>query len=362
LFWLGLRDAMKHLGAGRSFACAITQAMKRPIELAAKIMAMKTNMPYSKLQELRSRLLNGNYLEPILFEVDTAAHFWQLGYEVEWVSSSVRDGVRSPEFIARSEHHELEVECKHQSADSGRRVIRPKFYRLVDALLDPVSSRGLVGKILITVPGRIPTSEKWKRDVVQAVSSSIRSGAAPIRLADGTEITRDLHNVRDLIIPASDLQLEISRLQTPYAHFVIRATRDATGTINALIVRLSSQSDDSILDSIFEDLKDANKQLTGQRAALISCFVPEIRSFKGLQSNSALAHMTYTFFENHASPHVYAVSYTSDIISFNAGLYISESMPAIVFRNHKYDSRFGTEFPIMAQNNDQHNLTEGSHD
>jgi len=344
--WLGLKEARDHIAAGKSLAGSVTERMFRPIEIAAKLTLLKRNMPLAKLDEFRSRILCSDYLEPVLYELDTAAHFWQLGYDIHWLEHSKESRGRSPEFIAKRREGDLEVECKSESADSGRRIIRPRFYRLVDALLSRLPKGRVTGKVLITVPNRMPTNDTWQKEVVEAVSSSFLAGNETTRLADGTEIKLSLRQVADLKIIASDIENEIRSLQIPFSHIAMHASREGSNIANPIIVRINSQSDDQVLESILDDLRDANRQLTGTRAGLISCFVPEIESFEGLQKDSALVGMTRLFFDKHAQESVYAVAYSSDSQQIRKGQIIFESSPAIFFLNGKYDLKFGDGFPL----------------
>jgi hypothetical protein len=108
-----------------------------------------------------------------------------------------------------------------------------------------------------------------------------------------------------------------------------------------LVFELKSKSDDHVVKDIFNNLKDANRQFTGDNASMIFCFVPEIDSFAGLEQDSALIRMTATFFEKHAKSTVSAVSYSSDSIRTVTPIDVSKSSPAIRIDNPYYDEKFG---------------------
>src|SRR5258706_2808714 len=223
LFWSGIHAAREHLATGISFAGAITPLMERPMEIACKLTVLEKTMNPEKLQEFRSRILTTDYLDPVLCELDIATHFWSLGYEIEWCESHNQEGVRLPEFIARDANHEFEVECKAQGVDLGRRIARPHFYHLVDALTSHSALNSKSGKILITVPARLPTSAKWRNDVIEAIIDCINNGTKQLNLADGTSIRLDVLGVSRVQILPDDLEKELQSLRTPFAHVAVHA-------------------------------------------------------------------------------------------------------------------------------------------
>lgn len=348
-FWLGIKEARDYISKGKAFAGNISANMMQPIELAAKLRILESSMSEIVKREFRARIINGDYLAPVLYEINTAAHFWQLGYNIQWFDPPVTPGERVPEFMAVSEENQFEVECKSRRSDAGRRVLRPTFYRLVDSVAGPLTSEGFIGKILITLPGRLPTSNQWRDSLAEIVQDSIRNQSKDTYLDDGTYIQLDVHNVGDVVVPKSSIALDVQSIRTPYSNIAVFAKQYGQSLTNPLIVKVESQSKDEFLVGILQELRNANHQFTGQHSALICCFVAEIESFEGLGANSALANMTtFTFFANHANPFVFAVSYTSDSISEHTGLFISRSYPSITFENHRYDDAYGPKISIYA--------------
>src|SRR2546422_916097 len=130
-WWLGLRDALQIRASGKVFRdVRISPRMRNTLGTAVKIAHLYSSMPESKRCEFKQRLLGQEHLTPILHEIDVAAHFWQLGYNIEWFDTKVPLGWRSPEFIASIEQSQIEVECKAKTVDAGRMVERKRFYRL----------------------------------------------------------------------------------------------------------------------------------------------------------------------------------------------------------------------------------------
>ncbi len=333
-FWIGLQEARLQLPT-------ISRSLEKTLEIAAKLQVFHSSMSPRVRSDLQTRILKADYLSPIFFEIDIAAHFWQLGYEIEWAEPSDEPGVRIPEFTLIGGGNKIEVECKSKRADAGRKISRPNFYKLVDELAAPLSTEGYAGKINIVVSDRMPIQDTWKKQVTTAIDQLLKSTTLQTQLDDGTEITIDIHKLDGIVIPAEKVIEEAQKHKHPYSYLAIFAKEYGKALTNPLIFELKSQSDDHFLLDIFDNLRDANRQFTGDNQSMICCFVPEIDSFDGLQQESALFRMTAAFFKKHAKPNVFAVSYSSDSISIVNPADISKSSPAIRFDNPFYDESFG---------------------
>ena len=260
------------------------RSVERTVEIAAKLNILQKFMPSQVWNDLRSRILHADYLFPIFFEIDTAAHFWQMGYDIEWSEPTGKPNSRIPEFTLTSRNtRRVEVECKSKRADAGRKLLRPVFYKLVDQLAAPLWGEGYTGKVQIVVPDRMPTKDTWKRQVINAIAQLLRSTNVQLQLDDGTLITVDLHRIGGIVIPAKKVITEAQAAKHPYSYLAVFAKEYGNTLTNPLVFELRSQSDDHFLKDVFDNLKDANRQFTGKNAAIICCFVPEVDSFAGLQ-------------------------------------------------------------------------------
>jgi len=347
-FWLGLEAARAQIQEHGSLTGVLTGEMFYPIELAAKIRHFSQSMPEVRLAEFRSRILTSDYLPPVFLEIDTAAHYWQLGYDIEWPPPPEGEGIRVPEFIASDGTLTIEVECKSQAPDSGRMVARPRFYRLTDEIGALLGSLDLAGKVLISVDGRLPTSDDWKNKLLAAICDAAPDGSTLITLDDSTTVEISLVSASSFLVPIVELVREAAELQVAHSQIALSGSRENDSVLAPVIIRFQSTSPDKVLASYLQDLRDANRQLSGTRPGVIICFVPEVQSFEGLQSESALHNMTATFFQRHAKESVYAVTYVSDSTAIQEGLSITRSSPAIAFHNHRFDTSYGENIPILS--------------
>lgn len=345
-FWLGIQEARK-LIRKRTFPNIIPHHFERPIEIAAKLRILRKSMSSLLWVDFRSRILGSDYPSPIFFEIDTAAHFWQKGYDIEWCEPSEEQNSRIPEFVLISGNRRIEIECKLKRADAGRKIIRSRFYKLVDKIAKPLSDRRYTGKVKIVVPNRMPTNIEWQNQVSSSVEKLLASADSRLCLEDGTEIILDVHKLGDIVVPAENIIAEAQMTKHPYSFLAIFAREYGKALTNPLICELKSQIDDRFLINVFDELRKANRQFTGKNAALICCFVPEIDSFAGLEHDSALFRMTAAFFHKHAKPNVFAVSYSSDAIRTETSIDVSKSSPAIKLDNPYYDERFGSRINVF---------------
>jgi HJR/Mrr/RecB family endonuclease len=340
-FWIGIREARQVNFSKHISLDTLSESLERTLEIAAKLKILDQAMSPRVKTDLRTRILKADYLTPIFFEIDMAAHFWQLGYEIKWSEPVDEQGKRIPEFTLSNGNQKIEIECKSKRADAGRKIIRPYFYKLVDEIAAPLSTAGYTGEVSIVVPDRMPIKNSWRKQVASAIDQLKTSTNTQMHLDDGTEITINLHNLGGIVIPAENVFTEAQKNKHPYSQLAIFAQEYDKTLSNPLIFELRSQTEDRFLQDIFENLQDANHQFTRNHPSMICCFVPEVDSFDGLQQDSALLGMTATFFNKHAGPNVFAVSYSSDAIRKATRIDVSKSSPAIRFDNPLYDEKFG---------------------
>jgi hypothetical protein len=345
-WWLGFQEAQNIIQRNGSFRRAITILMERPLQTAVKLSVLHNTLSESKRNEFHSRMLADDIIEPTLFEIDTATQFWLLGYDIEWFEDRSVSGERTPEFIAKRNGHEIEVECKSKQADAGRRIERAAFYRLVDLLFPIIENKELSGVIFLEIPSRLPRQTKWIKEAQQVLEDQIESGSGLIVLSGDEQFEFDLHNSDGSVVHLRELASLVDPGSNPYSHFAFMGQRKNDLISNPVVFKLDSKKRDAFLDNVLESLRSAQDQFTGTRSALISCMIPEIDSFEGLQSDSAIQRMTVHYFEKYSKDCVNAICYVSEIIREEGAGVINSHMPSLTFRNHKYNKKFGPDIPV----------------
>lgn len=347
-WWLGLREAFELMRIGGSFKRSVTPSMERPLQTAVKLYRLHPGLPDWKKAEFRSRILSDDYLEPVLFEIDVASHYWLLGYDIEWIESRSDSGQRTPEFAALSKEYELEIECKAKQADAGRKVERASFYRLVDLVLPILIGKSLTGSVFLALPSRLPSDPRWREEMARSLDVELREGKERAVLGGGEELDFSLRQAEKSKISLAKLAQLADLRNHPYAHYAVTGQRDGENVIDPIVFRIESSSPDQFLMSVLDGLRDANHQFLGTKSGVICCHVPEIASFEGLQEDSAIQRMTARFFDNHARDFIYAVSYVSEARRELQGRVILSDMPSLSFRNHKYGGPYGEDVPLYA--------------
>jgi len=353
-WWLGLRDALKLRDSGKVFRDdRISPRMRDSLGTAAKIAHLFYSMSESKRSEFKQRLLGSEHLTPVLHEIDVAAHFWQLGYDIDWVASKASFGQRTPEFIASIGESQIEVECKTKNVDSGRMIERKTFYRVADSIFTLANSVKLMGNIFITIPGRLSDGQNWCENILSTLSANLQDSKVTSELADGTEVKIDLHKYDNVKIDKKIILERAEALRTTdHTHIAFMSSLTGEAWINPLFIRLASRKPDMILARILRDLRDAKRQFSGLNSALICCFIPEIDSFcEAREETSAISKMTAKFFKEYSKDFIYAVSYLSDVqISETNNTYSSVDIPTLTFKNFNYNERYGSNLPLYRDN------------
>lgn len=340
-WWFGLQEAIELIEKGKSFRGRLSPRMLSPVRTAAILNLLHSSMSEDSKKLYRSRLLNDNNLNPVLFELQVASHLKLNGYSLEWLESVSSDNPHLPEFIANDGDHEIEFECKTQSNDAGRRVLRGKFYQLADLAIGVLRKQMKYGRVDITVPGRIPSSNDWRDLVVERLSVMSAQDISNEVLDDDTHIKLSLQPNTDIIVGIDSMLANENANKTPYSHLAIHTDDVGGGHGNPIIFRIESVSPDKFLQSTFDDLRDANQQFTGERTAIICCFVPDVSSFEGLGEKSALRNMTSKFFNEHARDCICKVIYSSNSVRNSEGNVISSFSPALSFEGNTYNNDHG---------------------
>ena len=154
-------------------------------------------------EQARNRLigsLRGQYgrkggLRPLTYEMTIIQHLSRMGFGIECHDLEEKGGF---DFLAvDADGTEIEVECKHLSADVGRKIHREDAYTLLD-LLKPVLSKRVEtvgdGKVLvIEVPDRLESSRPLMDEIVGLASAAFgsQSGYAESAVASASLANED---------------------------------------------------------------------------------------------------------------------------------------------------------------------------
>ena len=219
-----------------------------------------------------SALLNPDgQFRPTLLEWKTAAQLGRLNRaELAWMNP----GAAGPEFVARRQGVEWEVECKHLTDMVTQVVGEREADDLGESIVQAVVAKHLQGSLTVHLPPTVPRN--WTPDLAQALQAMLpRLTAGPVTvdlgqglvlsgnlaLADGKRVDHTVW-VNDLLIRKT----ESSRMYG-------RANKQGNDAVDP--VDLNMELPEKPLDVLREDLwekkfKKAALQCSGNRGALLS--------------------------------------------------------------------------------------------
>lgn len=237
------------------------------------IMDRSTDLQRQRLiRRIHGAFKNPDDMRAIQLEMVAATHFARRGHSIIW--PEMDGGGTFDLLIDGIGTGGLEVECKSASRDKGRKIHRRdalEFHHLLKPYFESASRHLRTGlAVVLTVPGRLPTSIKDKRQLAGRVVESIIAGQG-IASNDGTDIRVSEFDMVELG------NLGTSGNPTIPGDVIDRVTATSNretmvvGNRNggAVVFVLQSQQDDTFLRYVFNTLSQAAKsQVSKTRPAL----------------------------------------------------------------------------------------------
>lgn len=347
-WWLGFKEGRNHMRDGKTFRGKLTGLMREPLKTAIKISNLYKFMDNRVIREYASRILTDDNMMPTFFEIDVAAQLCLLDYSIEWSNPITNSPVRVPEFMAKKGKVAVEVECKTKSIDAGRKVERPQFYRLSDKLISLIKAKQFYGEVHIVIKNRMPRSHSWQEELSTCVFSMIEQGTVNATLEDGTKIKLEIRTENNRPIPADEIQNKAISHHKPYSHRCVIAWEKDGSAINPITIVIESDTPDRLLGDIKDNLEDANQQFSGNRSAIICCYIPEVDSFELLKDDSGLNRVTADFFNRRGGDFVSQIIYSSDAEVYESSGIVSEWTQALKFDNPNYDNKYGPKVSLFS--------------
>lgn len=223
--------------------------------------------------ELRGRLrdaLKSNCgFAPLYLEVLHAAALSSHGFEVD-----LPDLEKRARYYVEGERNGIAfaIECKHITADAGRRIHQKDFYRIVhelfDTLMPPGSGQAIPAIILVTLDDRLPAADAARRELVDIVRQIV-AGPIETRIRGGFfEVAKLSYAANFGLVPITDRTVFHERTKELFGadcHAVTTADRYAGLTI----VMRSLIGDDHTKPQL-DALKAAARQLPTDKATFVA--------------------------------------------------------------------------------------------
>jgi len=299
------------------------------ILLAKRVEVLAMNMPPSVRSKYRNNLFvyNGDFGHQ--HELALAFHFQKMNAKIDWYEES--DTESHPEFKVQIADLDFDIECKSFQEDSARKIKRFEFYIMAEVVSNMMFERGLTGKIHLETDGALPKNIDKLKAIGREVGSI--SGKGEIIIEAG-RVSYNLCSCGNIFVDLVQLQSEISRDSSFAKHGVVLARSRGCDSVDPVIFTCKYSKTDKVLESMYKvATKACDRQLNNNRPGLLAFFLPEISSFKGLETKSGLKNMTEKLCSKKHRKHVVGVEYTSNPIvsSFSQGQ--RSSSPAIYFHN-----------------------------
>lgn len=209
---------------------------------------------------------NSTYLE-----WKTAATFIvSNGAEISWLSPSHS----GPEFIARAESCEFEVECKHVSHMITEFFGDDQAGALADCIIDIVSGHLLCGELSIDLlPEIADLSSSERLENVKRHLSGLTAGNLNVNVPKLFSISGTLHPTGTISVDASDWHRRMSDFNSSSARVYGFALARPPLAINPLVIQMSAprRTGEILLNHLWDrKFKKAAEQCTGSRGAVLA--------------------------------------------------------------------------------------------
>jgi hypothetical protein len=241
----------------------------------------------------------------LLLELDTATHFFRLGYSVEFMDLT---GQASYDLLITQDNQALEVECKRNSADVGRPIKRADFRLLADVMVARLGRVGARALIRFRCEGQLGSNQEAFTRVADEIRGVVERrepeyGGVPL----GAQIEYLPAEVR--LYSEADARVFATSRSLTNSELLVMA--DESGTV---VVACESARKSEMLEAIHRDLKAAASQCSMLRPAMLFCLIEDVddAAWDLLKDTSGLKTNTRRLFSKPARSHVKWVAYTSD--------------------------------------------------
>lgn len=262
-------------------------------------------------------------LAPLVFEMKTVAHLMNRGFEIDFHDLESGGGF---DFLASRDGAEIEVECKHISADIGRQIHRRKLHELGGSLY-PAMARALVEGhvrlLQVKLPGRLTNNNDLKQALSERVTA-VLSGEAH-------EVNDPMCDISAQTFPleaspfAANRGHDLTMVDIEYFLKVAFGIENAHVLLNwrpgqaAVLIHFHSATPDKVLGKMLKHLKaDAKNQFSGCLPGFLCVHLADLNREQLLDLFETARSGTNTGIElavNHLlerRPHLYGIALMAD--------------------------------------------------
>ena len=250
-------------------------------------------------------------LRPLAYEVLMLTHLTQRGFDVECIDLA---GHGRHDFLATRSGKSIEVECKTTARDAGRKIHMSEVSTLGGRLWPiarPLLDKGGFHIVLIEVPNRLSAQEQDMQGLADLFARAIVDEGH----AEGALAIVDYKIVDTL--PAELPDTTEDKLRST---FLSAFGRQASSIVfygrpkgAALAIGVTSRAPDKVLDTLADQGKEAAKQCTGDRPAVIAMQITEVTRAQladSVKGPSGLHKIVHEVLRSEDRRHVDSIAFT----------------------------------------------------
>ncbi|HPF78909.1 MAG TPA: hypothetical protein PLF01_06405 [Alphaproteobacteria bacterium] len=261
------------------------------IAMVAQVYERLSPFAKNKLQSrLKGDLKTKAGFGPTAFEMIIAANLLQNNFEIEFKDLENTSDGGIYDIFARKNKKELEVECKYITGDKGRKIHQEEIHKLAEKLETEINlhrkndNRNLY--VSIKIKDRLEKNEEYIRTLKENIIKILKD---PTKQIDSKEYIIEATIFSDRISPfkkhveedkVRQFVAKQFNVQQPHA-FVCYSPNH-----NAIVVNISSEKEDQVLNRIYESiLKDCKNQFSKKEPAILCCQLADVteEQLKALQ-------------------------------------------------------------------------------
>lgn len=231
---------------------------------------------------IRGGLKGTGCLSPLAGEMVVATHLMLRGYDVMFYDLEEGGGF---DFLVTLDELEFEIECKHVTADIGRKIHQRKFFSLAGIIcpyLTSAAERKAGGQLIrVTLPAEL-TSEQGKMEAVaRFIADAVEQG---VSVSESS-----LCAVKILQFPLENSPFTGNQVTGDIRVTVNNFLEQQYGIINKNVVTIfganrsvvilvvESKTKDTVLQSVIDNLKNSSRdQLTGDRPGIMCVYLSDL--------------------------------------------------------------------------------------
>lgn len=225
---------------------------------------------------LRGYYSSDTGLRPLAYEFVIAGHLMRHGFDVRFHDIEVGSGF---DLLASNGAVAIEVECKHISADVGRKIHNNEFNAFVDTIASSIVAFRSMNNggwhLSVEVLDRLSKN----RDVLSAMKlqlDHVLASGACIKSSALAKISLESTNLSSLDLRGATLTETRKFFQKVSGHENAHHAY-YEGRSGFLLVTLTSAQPDSVIPTLYKRLKgDVKKQFTGIRTAMLFAHLADL--------------------------------------------------------------------------------------